>query len=97
MPQSAPKQALSPHPPTEAVGPNASLSTLSTQPGAQFATTHWSRVVAAADAKTSAGHAALEQLCRAYWKPLFVVARRLGQGEHDAQDLTQAFFEQFLE
>ena len=41
--------------------------------------------------------AALEKLCRIYWKPLFVFARQLGHNEHDAQDLTQGFFEQFLE
>ena len=60
---------------------------------AQFVTTRWSTVLAAAgDAP-----AALERLCQTYWKPLFVVAQRLGHSEHDAKDLTQAFFAQFLE
>jgi RNA polymerase sigma-70 factor (ECF subfamily) len=40
---------------------------------------------------------AMETLCRVYWKPLYVYARRLGQSESDAKDLTQGFFEQFLE
>ena len=36
--------------------------------------------------------AALETLCRAYWFPLYAVARHRGQGEHDAEDVVQAFF-----
>lgn len=66
-------------------------------PGGWFASTHWSVVLAAAqgDPKTTA--AALEKLCRAYWKPLFIYARRLGRSQHEAEDLTQGFFEQFLE
>lgn len=52
----------------------------------------------------SAGHdsesvarAALEQLCQAYWYPLYAYVRRQGQSPEDAQDLTQSFFERFLE
>jgi len=39
---------------------------------------------------------ALERLCRTYWYPLYAFARREGYDEHDAQDLTQGFFELFL-
>ena len=59
----------------------------------QFTTTHWSVVLAAAGDEP----AALERLCRTYWRPLYVVAQRLGHCQPDAQDLTQAFFEQFLQ
>jgi RNA polymerase sigma factor (sigma-70 family) len=59
--------------------------------GANFATTHWS-VVRAAGGDSLASAAALEQLCRAYWYPLYAFVRRLGHPAHDAQDLTQAFF-----
>jgi RNA polymerase sigma-70 factor (ECF subfamily) len=40
---------------------------------------------------------ALEQLCRAYWYPLYAFIRRKGHNSHDAQDLTQAFFARLLE
>ena len=36
-----------------------------------FATTHWSVVLAAGEADTPQSSAALEQLCRAYWYPLY--------------------------
>src|SRR6185436_14960457 len=32
-----------------------------------------------------------------YWYPLYAFVRRQGNGPHDAQDLTQAFFERLLE
>ena len=40
---------------------------------------------------------ALEILCRTYWFPLYVFLRRTGCTVHDAEDLTQAFFERILE
>ena len=39
---------------------------------------------------------ALEKLCRAYWYPLYVFARREGHGPEEAQDLTQEFFSRLL-
>lgn len=39
----------------------------------------------------------MERLCRSYWYPLYVFVRRKGHGHDDACDLTQAFFERFLE
>ena len=42
-------------------------------------------------------HAALAELCRLYWYPLYAFARRRGSGPHDAQDLTQGFFLHLLE
>ena len=41
--------------------------------------------------------AALEKLCRAYWQPIFLFARRRGWNEADAKDLTQQFFARLLE
>jgi RNA polymerase sigma-70 factor (ECF subfamily) len=61
-----------------------------------FATTHWSVVLTAANEETSQAAAALEQLCRTYWYPLYVFVRRRGNGPEDAQDLTQQFFALFL-
>jgi len=40
---------------------------------------------------------ALEKLCRAYWLPVCIFARRKGWGEEDAKDLTQQFFARLLE
>lgn len=62
-----------------------------------FATTHWSVVVAAGDSTRGDGRAALEKLCQMYWYPLFVFIQRKGIRPDEAQDLTQAFFEDFLE
>lgn len=64
--------------------------------GGWFASTHWS-VVLAAQGDLLSSSTALEKLCGTYWRPLYVFARRSAHNEHDAQDLTQAFFEQFLQ
>jgi len=61
-----------------------------------FATTHWSVVLAAANAETADAAAALEKLCRNYWYPLYAYVRRQGFGPADAQDLTQEFFARLL-
>ncbi len=62
----------------------------------QFATTHWSVVLAAANEESSAAHEALQQLCHAYWYPLYAYVRRRGYVPEDAQDLTQEFFLRLL-
>ncbi|HUJ44382.1 MAG TPA: hypothetical protein VLW52_12340, partial [Opitutaceae bacterium] len=61
-----------------------------------FETTHWSLVVRAAEARTSEGRAALEELCRTYWYPLYGFARRRGLTRQDAEDLTQGFLADLL-
>jgi RNA polymerase sigma-70 factor (ECF subfamily) len=65
----------------------------------EFATTHWSLVVAAKSDAASQAHAreALEQLCSAYWYPLYAFVRSRGYSSIDAQDLTQSFFAQMIE
>ena len=62
-----------------------------------FATTHWSVVLAAGVQDSPQAAAALEQLCRTYWYPLYAYVRRQGSDAHDAQDLTQGFFARVLE
>jgi len=64
-----------------------------------FATTHWSLVVAAKPGEASETRAreALEELCRAYWYPLYAFVRYRGYSSDDAQDLTQTFFAQIIE
>ena len=62
-----------------------------------FAVTHWSLVFRAADfGKDARAAAALEELCRAYWYPLYVFARRSGCAATAAEDATQEFFADLL-
>lgn len=63
----------------------------------EFATTHWSVVLAAGQIETPHAIEALAILCRTYWYPLYAFVRRKGHSPHDAQDLTQAFFARLLE
>jgi len=62
-----------------------------------FTSTHWSQVVAAADASSPRAAEALAQLCRTYWYPLYAFIRRQGIDAEEAQDLTQEFFARLLE
>jgi RNA polymerase sigma-70 factor (ECF subfamily) len=65
----------------------------------QFATTHWSLILSAAKSESGEQKArdALEELCRTYWRPVFVFVCRRGYSTEDAQDLTQDFFVKILE
>ncbi|MHC4945624.1 MAG: RNA polymerase sigma factor [Planctomycetota bacterium] len=65
----------------------------------EFATTHWSLVLAANldEASRTRARKALEELCRAYWYPLYAFVRYRGYSPDDAQDLTQSFFTKILE
>ncbi|HYY31158.1 MAG TPA: sigma factor [Chthoniobacterales bacterium] len=65
--------------------------------GAQFHTTRWTLVIASAQSQSEEGKAALAELCRLYWYPLYAFARRRGRAPHDAQDLTQGFLLHLLE
>src|ERR1700704_21001 len=62
-----------------------------------FATTRWTVVLAAGRPKAPHADAALEELCRTYWYPLYVYVRRQTSTREDAEDLTQGFFARFLE
>lgn len=62
-----------------------------------FVTTHWSVVLAASKNDTAQALAALENLCRAYWYPLYAYVRRRGYSADDAKDLTQSFFTRLLQ
>jgi len=63
----------------------------------RFNTTHWSVVLLAGEGRSPQSAAALEELCRTYWQPLYSFIRRQGHGPDDAQDLTQTFFARLLE
>jgi DNA-directed RNA polymerase specialized sigma24 family protein len=66
------------------------------QKAAQFTTTHWSVVFAAAQEAAPAAQEALECLGKAYWPPVNSYIRGLGHPPADADDLTQQFFARFL-
>ena len=65
----------------------------------RFATTQWSLVdtARADEASQTRAREALEELCRAYWYPLYAFVRSRGYSAEDAQDLTQAFFARIIE
>lgn len=58
----------------------------------QFPDTRWTMVLALRKGGNEAvADRALADLCRIYWRPLYVHARRLGNSPEDAEDLTQGF------
>ena len=64
--------------------------------GAGFATTRWSLLLALKQKSSREAKKALAELCQTYWYPLYVYVRKRGYSSHDAQDVTQAFFAEFL-
>lgn len=67
-----------------------------TLPGV-FPDTRWTMVLRAAEQGESPTAArALEDLCRAYWRPVYAVARRSGLSHEDAEDVTQSFFAELI-
>jgi RNA polymerase sigma-70 factor (ECF subfamily) len=60
-----------------------------------FPTTNWSHVIQAR-LNHSKAHEALNHLCRKYWRPIYAFARHRGMAQHDAEDLTQAYFGRLL-
>lgn len=61
-----------------------------------FQTTMWSVVIRAGGIDEQQKRVALDQICRSYWKPLFVFCIREGRRVQDAEDLTQSFFAHLL-
>jgi RNA polymerase sigma factor (sigma-70 family) len=61
-------------------------------------TTRWSVVLACADSggDEEKAQAALGELCKIYWRPVFAFICRQGRSVPDAQDLTQDFFAMVL-
>jgi RNA polymerase sigma factor (sigma-70 family) len=67
-----------------------------------FLTTRWSLVARAGEWQAGTegqddARAALEELVRAYWPPLYAFARARGAARDDAADLVQGFFARALE
>jgi RNA polymerase sigma-70 factor (ECF subfamily) len=67
-----------------------------TQRSGEFTTTRWTVVLTAGQEDSERREAALEELCRTYWYPVYAYIRRSGHSSADAQDLTQDFFTTLL-
>jgi RNA polymerase sigma-70 factor (ECF subfamily) len=63
----------------------------------RWATTSWTQVLAAREAPSGEARQALEDLCQAYWYPLYAFVRHQGYDPDEARDLTQAYFAELLE
>jgi DNA-directed RNA polymerase specialized sigma24 family protein len=61
---------------------------------ARFVTTRWSIVLSCSDSASDEdkAQAALAELCKIYWRPVFAFICRQGHSIPDAQDFTQEFF-----
>ncbi len=73
------------------------MSKVSSNPApATFQTTRWTLISAAGQDASPQAAEALDQLCRAYWKPVCAhISRRL-RSDATAEDLTQDFFVRML-
>ena len=60
----------------------------------EFVTTRWSLILSASNlgSEEQKARGALAELCRVYWRPIFLFVRARGYLIEDAQDLTQDFF-----
>src|SRR4029079_6724410 len=76
----------------------ATVATETTREGL-FTSTRWTMVLNASESQTPPDEAlrALSELCRIYWRPIFLFLRRQGSNPDDAQDLTQGFFAHLIE
>jgi hypothetical protein len=63
----------------------------------RFRTTQWSVVLLSAQGQAPGSKAALAELYRLYWFPLYAFVRRRGHSPTDTQDLVQGFFLHLLE
>lgn len=60
-------------------------------------TTRWTLVRDARNHDSSVAAKALDELCHAYWYPLYAYICRKGYSPEDAKDLTQEFFAHLIE
>lgn len=64
---------------------------------AHFPATRWTLLQALREGSQAVIESALDELCKAYWSPLYLVARQSGLSVHDAEDSVQGFFASILE
>lgn len=75
--------------------PNNSLVNRVCDP--DFTTTHWRLVLAVMDTAPARAFDALEKLCARYWFPIYACIRSNGHDTHQAEELTQGFFQFVIE
>jgi RNA polymerase sigma-70 factor (ECF subfamily) len=68
-----------------------------TRADSSFLTTRWSLIARATSPDAPKARAALEDLCRAYWWPLYAYLRRRGIDGDRAADLVQGLFADVIE
>jgi RNA polymerase sigma-70 factor (ECF subfamily) len=61
-----------------------------------FPVTQWTLVQRVQQGTPEEARKALEEICQNYWFPIYAYLRRSGRSPHDAEDLTQAFFERLI-
>ncbi len=61
-----------------------------------FPTTSWTLIHKVQRGGEAEAARAMEQICRHYWFPIYAFARRQGFSSHDAEDLTQVFFQRLI-
>ncbi len=66
-------------------------------PNPRFPTTRWSQIAQAVDGDDPDANAALADLCKVYWYPIYAFIRRKGHDAERALDLTQDYFARLLE
>lgn len=71
-------------------------ATVNAEKSSMFPNTRWTMVLQLRSSSEPLRQRAFEELCLAYWKPLYVFARRCGHSPPDAEDFTQGFFAQLL-
>ena len=65
--------------------------------GMEFPTTRLNLVLAASTGEDTQARTALAELCRIYWRPLYIYVRRQGHEAEAAEDLTQSFIARLIE
>lgn len=61
-----------------------------------FPTTSWSLVQRVQKGSDADAEKAMADICQLYWYPIYAFARRHGFSAHDAEDLTQIFFQELI-
>lgn len=61
-----------------------------------FPTTHWTLIQSVQEGSPEEAARAMEEICKNYWFPIYAYLRRSGRAAHDAEDITQAFFQQLI-
>lgn len=61
-----------------------------------FPSTRWSLVQSMRRGGEAEAAQALNEICRHYWYPIYAFTRRNGFSRHDAEDITQAFFQRVI-